>query len=344
MEKVIKKLKFSVLILTAIMMAILTGCASKTTKADEKKGKKENVTVNIGIQQSLGPFLIAKEKGWFEEEFAKVGVNVKWTVFQSGPPHFEAMAANRLDFGGVGNSPVIAGQAANIEFKEIANASDGLKGNAILVRKDSPIKTLEDLKGKKIAVAKGSSGFNLLYRALDKAGLKPEDVKIIQLQPDEAQPAFETGAVDAWSIWEPFISLQTLKKDARILADGKSLNVYSPGFVIARTQFTKEHPDLVVRFLKVYEKARLFEKENRNDAIDLYANAKKIDKDIVRHILENNESLNLPITEDIIKAQQDTADFQYSLKAITKKIDTSKVVDNSYIKQALKEVKEEQNK
>lgn len=340
----IKKLRGSILILTAIMIVILTGCASNTTTANEKKGKNENLTVNIGIQQSLGPLLIAKEKGWFEEEFAKVGVKVNWTVFQSGPPHFEAMAANRLDFGAVGNSPVVAGQAANIEFKEIANVSDGLKGNAILVPGNSPIQTLKDLKGKKIAVAKGSSGFNILYRALENAGLKPNDVKIIQLQPDEAQPAFETGAVDAWSIWEPFVSLQTLKKNARVLADGKSLNVYSPGFLIARTEFTKEHPDLVVRFLKVFEKAHLFEKENRNEAIQLYSNAKKIDKDVISKVLENNESLNLPISDEIIKAQQDTADFQYSLKAISKKIDTSKVVDNSYIKQALQELKEEQNK
>ncbi|GAA3329190.1 hypothetical protein GCM10020331_076240 [Ectobacillus funiculus] len=93
--------------------------------------------------------------------------------------------------------------------------------------------------------------------------MKPEDVKVIQLQPDEAQPAFETGAVDAWSIWEPFVSLQTIQKDARILADGASLNVYSPGFVIARTAFTKEHPELVVRFLKVYEKKLVFSKKRK---------------------------------------------------------------------------------
>ena len=295
----------------------------------------------MGIQQSLGPLLLAKEKGWFEEEFAKVGVKVNWTVFQSGPPHFEAMAANRLDFGAVGNSPVVAGQAADIPFKEIAVSSYGLKGNAILVQKESPIKSLQDLKGKKVGVAKGSSGFNLLYRAIDKAGLKPEDVEIIQLQPDEALPAFESGAIDAWSIWEPFISIQILTKDARILEDGESLNVYSPGFLVARSAFTEEHPDLTVLFLKVFEKARLFEKESREEAIELYANSRKIDKEVVRRVIENNEALNLPITDEIIKAQQDTADFQYELKAITKKIDTSKVVDNSYIEQALKEIADE---
>ncbi len=336
-----KKLKLSIVLLSAFILIIFSGCASKTTTATTQKENNENLTVNIGIQQSLGPLLLAKEKGWFEEEFAKSGVKVKWTVFQSGPPHFEAIAANKLDLGAVGNSPVIAGQAANISFKEIALAGDGLKGNAILVRKDSPLHTLADLKGKKIGVAKGSSGFALLYTALAKAGLKPDDVKIIQLQPDEAQPAFETGAIDAWSIWEPFISLQTLSKGARILENGESLNAYSPSFLIARSDFTKEHPDLVVRFLKVYEKARLFEKNNRNEAIELYANAKKIDKTVIRQVLENNESLNLPINQDIIKAQQTTADFQFDQKAIAKKIDTSKVVDNSYINKALEEVKKE---
>lgn len=337
------KWKIKSVILSAIAIILLAGCSgeksSTTAKEDQKKASKQDITVNIGIQQSLGPLLIAKQKGWFEEEFAKVGVKVKWTVFQSGPPHFEAMAANRLDFGAVGNSPVISAQSANIPFKEIALTSNGLKGNAILVPKDSPLKSLKDLKGKKVAVAKGSSGFALLYQAIDKAGLTPNDVQIIQLQPDEALPAFESGAVDAWSIWEPFISLESLGKGARILASGETLNAYSPGFVIARSAFTEEHPDLTVRFLKVYEKARLFEKENRDQAIELYANAKKIDKNIISNVIENNQSLNLPITKEIIQSQQKTADFQYELKAITTDIDTSKVVDNTYIKQALKDAK-----
>lgn len=340
------KWKIKSIILSAVaILLLLAGCSagksSTTANAGQKKTGKQDITVNIGIQQSLGPLLIAKQKGWFEQEFAKVGVKVKWTVFQSGPPHFEAMAANRLDFGAVGNSPVIAAQSANIPFKEIAITGNGLKGNAILVPKGSPLKSLKDLKGKKVAVAKGSSGFALLYQAIDKAGLKPSDVQIIQLQPDEALPAFESGAVDAWSIWEPFISLETLGKDARSLASGETLNAYSPGFVIARSAFTEEHPDLTVLFLKVYEKARLYEKEHLDDAIDLYAKAKKIDKDVIRNVVTNNQSLNLPITKEIIQSQQDTADFQFKLKAISAKIDTSKVVDNTYIKKALKEVKTE---
>jgi sulfonate transport system substrate-binding protein len=325
-----------------LILLLAAGCSASKTNATNTK--EEKVTVQIGIQQSLGPLLLAKNKGWFEEAFAKLDVEVKWTEFQSGPPHFEAIASDRLDFGQVGNSPVIAGQAANISFKEISNTSDGLKGNAILVKKDSPIKSIKDLKGKKIAVAKGSSGFNLLYRALDQANIKPDEVEIIQLQPDEAQPAFESGAVDAWSIWEPFITFQTVEQNARILENGETLNVYSPGFTIVRTKFAEEHPELVVEFLKVYEKAVKWQKENLEEAIALYAEAKKLDKEIIRQVIENNKPLNLPISKEIIQAQQETADFQYSMEAIKTKIDTSEVVDNSYIEKALKELENETKK
>ncbi|QPA33245.1 aliphatic sulfonate ABC transporter substrate-binding protein [Thermaerobacillus caldiproteolyticus] len=322
------------------LISFVFGCSSENVATGSKK-KTENVTIRIGIQQSLGPLLLAKEKGWFEKEFEKEGVKVKWTEFQSGPPHFEAMASNNLDFGAVGNSPVISAQAANIDFKEISKSSDGLKGDAILIPKGSKIKDLKDLKGKKIAVAKGSSGFNFLYEALQHAGLKASDVEMIQLQPDEAQAAFETRKVDAWAIWEPYISYETIKNKAKVLADGETLHVYSPGFVIARSGFTKEHPDLTVQFLKVYEKARRWQNEHFDEAVSIYAEAKKLDKEVVAQALRNNPALNEPITDDIIKAQQKTADFQYSQKIIKTKIDTSKVVDNQFIKKALQELKKE---
>ncbi|KXG11541.1 putative aliphatic sulfonates-binding protein [Anoxybacillus sp. P3H1B] len=328
------------LVLLAFMIAS-TGCSKQEVKS---AGESKTKTIRIGIQQSLGPLLLAKEKGWFEKEFAKDGVKVQWIEFQSGPPHFEAMASNNLDFGAVGNSPVISAQAAGIDFKEISKGSNGEKGDAILVPKDSSIHDLKDLKGKKIAVAKGSSGFNFLYKALEYAGLKASDIEMIQLQPDEAQAAFETKKVDAWAIWEPFISYEVIKKQARVIADGEDLHAYSPGFVIARTKFIEKNPDLTVKFLKVYEQVRRWQNEHFEEAVDLYAKAKKLDKQVVIRALQNNPPLNEPITEDIIQAQQQTADFQYEQKVIKTKIDVSKVVDNRYINKALQELKKEGEK
>ncbi|MCI2256300.1 aliphatic sulfonate ABC transporter substrate-binding protein [Domibacillus sp. PGB-M46] len=319
-------------LLLIISSLILAACSAKTS--GEEQELKE---INIGIQQSLSPLWIAKEKGWFEEAFEKEGIKVNWTEFQSGPPQFEGLAAGKLDFSQVGNSPVIGGQAADVPFKEIALSQDGLKANAILVKKGNSIQSIEDLKGKKVAVAKGSSGFDFLHKALKDADVSPDDVEIIQLQPDEAMPAFENGAVDAWSIWEPFVSLQTIQNDAEILANGETLHSYSPGFTLVRSGFAEEHPEEVERFLDVYNKTVDWQKTNKEEAISIYSEIKELDKDVVESVLNNTEPLNEPITEEIIKAQQETADFQYDLGVIDKEIDVSEVVDNQFIEKVKKE-------
>lgn len=350
-------MKLRGLVLTSMItlgLGLLAGCSTSPSSSptptnevtgskatDNKQQVKEPLVVNIGFQQSIWPILAAKQKGWFEEEFAKVGAKVNWVEFQSGPSYFEAIASNRLDFGRVGNIPVLAGQAANVGFKEISTASLGEKGDSILVLKDSPIKTLQDLKGKQIAVSKGSSAYGLLFKALESGGLKPTDVKIIQLQPDEAQPAFETGKVDAWAIWEPFQSNEVLKNGARVLAIGSTVNSYSPGFQIVRSKFAEEHPDLVVLYLKVTEKATQWQKENKEEAIELYSTLKKQDKETMRRVLENSEPSNVPITPEVIKVQQESANLLESQGGLKGKIDVSKVVDNQYIEKALKEYKSE---
>ncbi|CAM5317745.1 sulfonate ABC transporter substrate-binding protein [Bacillus safensis FO-36b] [Bacillus safensis subsp. safensis] len=137
------KKKQMIVILLSLLL-VLAGC-DQAADGSENKVKE----IRIGIQQSLSPLLLAKEKGWFEQSFEKEGVKVKWVEFQSGPPQFEGLAANQLDFTQVGNSPVIAGQAAGIDFKEIGLSQDGLKANGILVNKNSEIQKVEDLKGEK---------------------------------------------------------------------------------------------------------------------------------------------------------------------------------------------------
>lgn len=318
------------LIFSLLIVIVLAGC-SATSASDNEKPK----VINIAVQQSLTPLLLAKQKGWFEEEFKKQGIKVKWNEFQSGPPQFEGISAGKIDFATVGNSPVIAAQAAGIDFKELSVYSDGLKGNAILVKKDSGIQSIKDLKGKKVAVAKGSSGFDFLYKVIDKAGLKPDDIEAIQLQPDEAKPAFESGSVDAWSIWEPFISLETIENDAEILADGESENIVSPGFTVARGDFVKNYPKETKTFLKVFNKAVNYQKEHNEEVVTLFAKAKKLDPAVVENVLKNTQPLNLPVSKAVIKSQQETGDFQYSIKAIKKKIDVKEVTDNSFINDVL---------
>ncbi|WP_026696065.1 aliphatic sulfonate ABC transporter substrate-binding protein [Peribacillus kribbensis] len=323
-------------------VVLLCSCSKEDSKLKDSasaKTDKQAVPVSIGIQQSIWPILAAKEKGWFEEEFKKEGAKVKWVEFQSGPEYFEAIASDRLDFGRVGNIPVLVGQAADIPFKEIASGSAGEMGDAILVKKGSSINSIKDLKGKKVAVAKGSSSYGLLYNALKKENIKPSDIQIIQLQPDAAQPAFENGSVDAWAIWEPFQSTEVIKNGARVIANGKTTESSSPGFQLVRTKFAKEHPELVVLYLKVTEKATRWQNEHPEEAAELYSKLKKTDKAIIQSVLKNSTPENKPITKDLISGQQKTADLLVDQKGLKSQIDVSKVVDNSYIEKALKDYK-----
>jgi sulfonate transport system substrate-binding protein len=306
------------------------------TTADAKP--KDKVTVNIGVQGKTGILVYARENGFFEKAFSTIGADVKWNEFASGPPHFEALASGRLDFGSVGGTPVVSGQVGGIDFKAIAVTGDGKKGNMIVIPKNSPIKELKDLKGKKIAVAKGSSAYNFLYMAIDKAGLKGDDIKVIQLQPDEARPAFESGAIDAWSIWDPYATIAVYQIGAKILVSGQDLNINAPGFLIARTKFTQEHPDLTVLFLKTYEQARKYYLDHQDEVADEFVKTQKLDKPIIVTVLQNSTPLLSPITPEFAKAHQEQADFLYSVGAINKKLDTSQVLESKFVEQALKEL------
>lgn len=339
-----KRTIISLIISIIVLSTVLAGCG-KTAPADTAlaqtgtAGKaKEKTVVHIGVQGKTSILSYAREKGAFEKAFAAVGVEVKWSEFASGPPHFEALAAGRLDFGSVGGTPVVSGQVGGIDFKAIAVTSDGKKGNMIVVPKNSPIKELKELKGKKIGVAKGSSAYNFLYLAIDKIGLKGDDIKVIQLQPDEARPALDSGAIDAWSIWEPYGTTAVFQSGAKILATGQDLNINAPGFLIARNGFTKKHPDLTVLFLKTYEEVRKYYVEHSDEVSEELAKSQKLEKEIVSTVLKNSDPILSPITPEFAKAHQEQADFLYSVGAINKKLETSQVLESKFVDQALKEL------
>jgi sulfonate transport system substrate-binding protein len=337
--------KIGAIALTAVLSLSLLAACGKTESATTGAAgggvekPKEKVVVTIGVQGKTGILPYARDKGYFEKAFSAVGAEVKWAEFASGPPHFEALTAGRIDFGSVGGTPVISGQVGDVDFKAIAVTADGKKGNMIVIPKGSPIKELKDLKGKKVGVAKGSSAYNFLYMAIDRAGLKGDEVKVIQLQPDEARPALDSGAIDAWSIWEPYATTAVFQTGAKFLATGQDLNINAPSFLISRTKFTKENPELTVLFLKTYEEARKYFVEHLDEVATDISNAQKLDKEITLTVLKNSEPILSPITPEFAKAHQEQADFLQSVGAINKKLDTSKVIENKFVEQALKELK-----
>ena len=338
----VAKMKILIGLTFTALLLVLSACGNSSTnetssEAAVQSNESQDVVVNIGVQGKTGILSYAREKQYFEKAFEKEGVKVTWNEFASGPPHFEALASGRLDFGAVGGTPVIAGQSGNVDFKAIAVSSDGKKGNSIIVPKGSTIKELADLKGKKIGVAKGSSAFNFLYMAIDRAGLKDSDIEIIQLQPDEARPALDNGSIDAWSIWEPYATAAVFQTDAKVLVTGEDLNINAPSFLIARTEFTEKHPDLTVLFLKTYEEVRQHFVEDIDGVSKELAEAQKVDIEIIRTVLGNSEPILSPTTDDFAKAHQEQADFLHSVGGIDRELDTSKVIENKFVNEALKQ-------
>lgn len=319
--------------LMIVLSVFLSACSSNSVNSDSAE---KEVVVRIGVQGKTGVLPYAREHQYFEKAFEKVGVKVEWSEFASGPPHFEALSAGRLDFGATGGTPLIAGQAANIDFKAIAVTSDGKTGNAIVIPKDSAIKEIGDLKGKKIGVAKGSSAYNFLYFVLDRAALTDKDIDIIQLQPDEARPALDNGSIDAWSTWEPYVTTAVFQTGANILVSGADLNILTPSFLIAGTNFTQEHPDLTVLFLKTYEEARQYFINHTEEVAQDIASTQKVDVEIIKTVLEKTDNRLSPTTPEFAKAHQEQADFLYSVGGVAKEMDTSKVITNEFVEEALK--------
>ncbi|MEQ1670717.1 MAG: sulfonate ABC transporter substrate-binding protein [Hyphomicrobium sp.] len=188
----------------------------------------EDKVVRIGYQK-YGNVILLKAKGTLEPKLKEIGYSVTWAEFPFGPPLLEAINAGAIDFGHTGEAPPVFAQAAGSAIVYVAHEPPAPGGEAVLVPKDSPIKTVAELKGKKVAYAKGSNSNYLAVKALEKAGIKYGEFEPVHLAPADARAAFESGKVDAWSIWDPYYASAEATAGARVLTDGKDL--------VANTQF-----------------------------------------------------------------------------------------------------------
>ena len=180
-------------------------------------------TLRIGYQKGSISLVLAKQHRLLEQRFANT--QVEWIEFPAGPQMLEALNIGSLDIGSTGDIPPIFAQAAGADLLYIGAEPPKPKAEVILVPKGSPVDSVAELKGKRIALQKGSSAHNLLLRSLAKAGLSIRDVQPVYLAPADARAAFERGSVDAWAIWDPFYSAIDLEGKARLLADGEGLGL-----------------------------------------------------------------------------------------------------------------------
>lgn len=328
-----KKKQLVVFLLALFVIGILTaGCAGKDTKTAEVEKKAEKPQeIHVAYQNSSIIILLAKAKGMYEEEFAKDGVAVKYDLYLSGPPMIEAFAGGRADFAHTGDMPPVSARSAGIDIKVISRAGYTPGGNALLIRPDSPFKSVNDLKGKKIAVQVGSSAHHFLILLLKKNGLNTNDVNIVNLPASDHQAALETNNVDAVVTWEPWNSVLENAKAGKILEDSSSGVKRYIGVFLARNEFAQKYPDYAERILKVNEKAAAFIKSNPDEALELIAKESKLPVSAISRIVKSSDWDSKIVPEDIAALQQ-VKDFLKETKVLKKDYDINELFDDRYYK------------
>jgi sulfonate transport system substrate-binding protein len=266
-----------------------------------------------------------RQRHTVEDVFKPLGIEIKWVDFQFGPPLLEAINVGAVDFGFVGDSPPIFAQAGGARIRYVAAVKSDGNNQAIIVPKDSPIKTVADLKGKRIAFGKGSSAHNLLVVALEKAGLAWGDITPAPLAPADATAAFLKGAVDAWSIWDPYLALAELKENARVIAFDK--DVHKPNaFYIAGSDFVDKHPTLVAKLNSVFASEGKWADGHHEEVAKAQSEATGVDIEAVKRFVARSNYRVVPLDEEVIKSQQAIADRFTRLGLIPKSVNVSDII------------------
>lgn len=281
--------------------------------------------VRIGYQKAATVLNALKGKGELEKALAASGAAVKWTEFPAGVPMLEAINAGSIDFGYTGEGPPVFAQAAGTPLVYVAYEPFGPKAEAIVVHQDSPIKTVADLKGKKVAFAKGSNTNYLLVKALEKAGLKYTDIKPAFLTPADARAAFEGKNVDAWSIWDPYLAVAEKAIGARILTDATDL-APNRGYYLASKSFVETRPQQLKIVLDEVTKVSDWAKSNPAEVAKFLGSELGIDPAILEVAEKRREYGVLPITDEVIAGQQQIADTYQKINLIPKQINVKEIV------------------
>ncbi len=273
-------------------------------------------TVRVGYQK-YGSLVLLKGRGTLDRALKPLSYAVEWSEFPSGPPLMEALNAGAIDFGSAGEAPPIFAQAASPEFRYVAAEPPAPRGEAILVPKDSPIKTLADLRGKTIALNKGSNVHFLLVRALEKAGIPYDGVKLAFLAPADANAAFLRGAVEAWAIWDPYLAAAERSTGGRVLTDGQGL-APNRQFYLSRRGFTDANPEIVSEVLKAIGEVDSWAEGHADTVAADLALAVGIPAPVLRVALDRLSYGVATLDEATVADQQKVADAFHALGLLPK--------------------------
>jgi sulfonate transport system substrate-binding protein len=300
--------RFAVALLVSALAALFGSFSGRAESLKEFR---------VGYQKN-GVLVVARQQAALEKRLAKHGVEVKWFEFTSGPPLLEAMNAGSIDFGTTGDTPPIFAQSAGAAIVYVAGQPI-TNGQAIVVPSNSPIRSLADLKGKRVGFTKGSSAHNVVIAALEKAGLTYSDITPVYLSPPDASAAFARGSIDAWAIWDPYFAAAEKRQGARVLVQARDI-VETNSFFLANRGIAARHPQVVREAIDALAETADWAETHRDEVAKSLADVTGVDLDIQAVAAGRSSFAIGRVTDDLIQTQQAVADRFHRLGLIPKPI------------------------
>lgn len=301
------------LLAAAVLFAALSGPVQAVEQPSE---------VRLDYAYYSPTSLVLRHFGWLEK--ALPGTKVDWVLSQGSNRSLEYLNGGSIDFASTAGLAAVLSRANGSPIKTVYIASRP-EWTALAVRKDSPIRTVADLKGKKIAATKGTDPFLFTLRSLQQAGLTKDDVELVHLQHADGRTALEKGDVDAWAGLDPLLAASQLQSGSQLLYRNIDFNSY--GVISVTEKFAKAHADTVEQVIKAYEQARTWAQQHPDDLAALLAKESGLPLDVAKLQLSRTDFSDSQPGPKQIQALKAAAPILSAEGLVRKGVDVNAVVD-----------------
>lgn len=313
-----RALVWLVAVLFAAGAIATAGCAGKAAQTQSAAPVKE-IRIGIVPLPHYAHMWIAKKKGFLDEELQKAGYQLKWQPFGLGPMVSEAFAAGHLDMGVMGDFPAFIGRAAGTDYRIVSVASAAPKALAMVVKKDSPVAAVTDLRGKKVATTKAAYGQKLLHLLLAKNGMTTGDIQFINMSMDDLATALVRGDVAAGVMWDPLLTRMEEAGEIRVLADGTGIyEAYA--VLMAGGELVDRHPAAVDAVLRAFRRGDEYLRQHPEECTKLLLEDIKMPQPQLSKIV-GKFNYDDKITDRFVADMKDTEAFMREIGLLKTPVD-----------------------
>lgn len=276
-------------------------------------------TITLGYQKA-DPFDIARQRGVLAKKMKAKGYQIVWKQFQDGAAELQALKSGSIDYARIGDTPPVVNLAAGVDFVYIAAGATKASGSGILVKNNSTIKSIQDLKGKRVAYTKGTSSHYLILSALKKAGMKASDITWVNLENSAASIAFNKGKVDAWATWDPMTSTAELTQNAKLLVSGNNGISSNRDYILSTSSFAKDNEDLSALLIEYLSEDMTWANQHQTKLVNMLSESLNLSTKIVKRMVSRRTFSMTAMNPTVIKEEQDIANLFYEAGLIKKKV------------------------